>query len=88
MYFHKWRHQLNTRLILRRRLPIAIRLHSRDTTKGLKQVTDITILEFVTYFSRHPEISRDIHLKGSADWCQMNGMDYDYFMKLETVDTD
>ena len=69
-------------------LPIALALRPKGKTKGLKRVTDITFHEFVTYFSRHPEMARDIHLKKSADWCQMHVMDYDYFMKLETVDTD
>ena len=69
-------------------LPIALELRPKNKTKGLKRVTDITFHEFVTYLSRHPEMSKDIHLKKSADWCAMNVMDYDYFMKLETIDTD
>ena len=30
----------------------------------------------------------DIHLKKSEEWCQLQNIEYDYFMKLETVDTD
>ena len=68
---------------------IAKAIRSGGATMNYPNCTvSVTFEEFAGYYAENPEMQKDRHLIPIAEQCDPCAIDYDYFLRLETGDTD
>ena len=60
----------------------------KSEIENITCAVDVSFLEFATYYANHPEIKTDNHLIPVTDQCHTCFIDYDYYFKLKTGDSD